>query len=719
MRSALLALLLLGLLAPAARGDLAAEVDPMVGTFPPGFTFPGAAVPFGMVQNSPDTEGEFAYSGYLYTDATIRGFSLVHLSGPGVRKAGDLRFMPTVGPASEDPAVYAAPFSHAGERAEPGSYAVQAGAVRVELTASRRAAMQRYTFPPGSDAKVIVDLAHSVETAAPKETSWAQTGPNEITGHRRGRYPVYFVARFDRPFKSAQAFASGGGGWVGFDTTAERTVTARIGVSFVDAAGARRNLEAEAPEERSFGAMRAAARAAWNRELGRIRIGGGGALERRAFYTALYHAFLHPNVFEDVDGRYRGADDRIHQSGPRTHYANFSSWDTYKAQNQLLAITQPRRYEDMLRSLLAVYEQAGRLPRWGEQSIDAAHMSGDPVIPMIAEATCRGLLVRSEQRALYMAAVALRDHRPAELDRLGYLPDRPGTTLEYGVADFALALMAEALGERDDAARWLQASLNYRNVLDPETKWIRPRGADGAWHAPFDPALDETGFQEGNAWQYSWLAPHDARGLIDRMGGDAAVHERWDTFFALPAQVQSHLTLMGTVYRLPQYAPGNEHDIQAPWMPVFAGRPWQVADVHRDVRALFRPTVDGLPGNDDLGSLSAWHVLSALGFGPVTPGAPFMVIGSPQFESATIALGRRRAFRVSAPGAALQPYVQAARLDGRPLPRAWFDDRDLRDGGRLDLTMGARPGAWATAPEAAPPSATGSNLSAFGCRSGP
>jgi len=327
------------------------------------------------------------------------------------------------------------------------------------------------------------------------------------------------------------------------------------------------------------------------------------------------------------------------------------------------------------------------------------------------------MLDRATAEALYQQAVALRGRRPADLDALGYLPGKPGTTLVYGVADFALALMADALGRPDDAQRWLAASLAYRNVLDPSTGWVRPRNADGTWAANFDPATSEDGFQEGNSWQYSWLAPHDARGLFDRMGGDGVVRDRFQEFFALPPEAQNRLTVFGLVYRFPQYAPGNEHDIQAPWMPAFAGEPWKGAEALRAIQSLFRPTVDGLPGNDDLGGLSGWHVWSMLGIGPVTPGAPFHVIGSPAFERATVQLGGRRAFTINAPGAsALDKYVVGARLDGRPLASSWIPDARLHPGATLDLTMSATPDeSWASAPADRPPSASDSPPSRFGC----
>jgi predicted alpha-1,2-mannosidase len=705
--------------APVVLPDLAGYVDPMIGTAPPGFVFPGASVPFGMVQNSPDTYGEFAYSGYLWTDPTIGGFSLVHLNGPGVKKAGDLPFMPVVGPVVASN--YASPFDHATETASPGYYRATLAryATTVELTAGLRTARQRYTFPAGAPASVIMDVGRSVE--GQHDGGLEVTGPAEVSGWSRGRYPVFFVARFSQPFESYTPFGTRPGGYVSFP--AGGTVTADIGVSFVDRAGARTNLQSEHGD---FDATVAAARAAWNRELNRVRVtGAAGATDLRIFYTALFHAQQHPNVVSDADGRYLGFDNGVHTVRGRLQYANFSSWDTYKAQNQLFATVQVERYREMLLSLAADYREGGRLPRWGEQNFDAAHMSGDPVIPMFADGLCRGIF-RSEDNAavadLYRGAVELTDrHRPAELATLGYLPDNPGTTLEYGVADFALALAAHALGHESDSSRFLAASLRYRSILDPETKWVRPRNADGSWYstagATYVPA-DEHGFQEGNSTQYSWLAPHDARGLIDAMGGDAVAVERLDQLFAAPPEVATKVTFFGVRYPVPQYAPGNEHDLQVPWMYPFAGVPARTQSVLSQIRQVFRPTPDGLPGNDDLGSLSAWYVWSALGFGPVTPGAPFFVVGSPQFEHVQLAVGRTKGtFFVDAPGAGgLAQYVQSATLGGRPLAASWFAASRVRSRATLRLVMGAT-----AAPDAGrldrPPSVADHPLDAFGCRS--
>ncbi|MEA2375923.1 MAG: hypothetical protein QOD53_2386 [Thermoleophilaceae bacterium] len=702
-----------------AATDVAGYADPMVGTAPVGFTVPGPAAPFGMVQNSPDTIGSgFAYSGYLYTDPIIRGFSLVHLSGPGVNKAGDLPFMPTVGPVgSNDPNQYGSTFDHAQEHAEPGYYSVRLHkyATDVELTASTHAAMQRYTFPPTPQANVLLDVGRSIDGT--HEGHIRFTGPDEVSGWMKSKYPVYFVARFSRPFASTGTFKAdgdGAGGWVSFDTLADRTVTMRVGISFVDLAGARRNLQAEAPGF-DFAGMRRRTRAAWNHELGRIQVSGGSDAQKTSFYSALYHAQLHPNVFTDVDGRYLGFDGKPHEARGRTQYANFSSWDTYKGENQLLATLQPDRYRDMLRSLLDDYRLGGKLPRWAEQSYDASHMSGDPSIPMIADGYCRGILSDRQAGDLYGAAVDLVGKRPPDLARLGWLPDNAGTTLEYGVADFALAVMADGLGRGNDAARWRDGSLRYRKELDPDTKWIRPREADGSWYTPFDPT-DEHGFQEGNSWEYSWLAPHDARGLFDRMGGNQAALDRLDHLFSEPPDVQVQQNGFGTQYKTDQYAPGNEHDIQVPWMYAFARRPAGTAAEMRALQGIFRPTPNGLPGNDDLGGMSGWFVWAALGIGPVTPGAPFYVLGSPEFTRATITPAGGSPIVIDAPGASdTNKYVRSAKLGTTSLGRAWLYDSELRGARRLTLTMGSSPSSLGTAAPAVPPSASDSALARFGC----
>jgi predicted alpha-1,2-mannosidase len=695
--------------ARAADEDLARHVDPMIGTFAPGFIFPGAAAPFGMVQNSPDTRGEFAYSGYLWTDPVIQSFSLVHLSGPGVKKGGDIPVMPVLGEPSLDPNQIQSPYDHGTEFADPGYYRVFLAkpATEVELTASEHAGMQRYTFPAAGGPKLVFDPSRSVEGVA--DGGFRVIGDREVAGWRRGRYPVFFVARFSRPFDSSGTV--GKGGWVGWDEGGEVTVS--FGISFVDEDGARRNLAAEAPGF-DFDAMRRETRAAWNRELSKVRVTGGSDVDLKSFYTALYRSQLHPNTFTDVDGRYRGMDDQIHEARGRVQYSNFSSWDLYKSWHQLIATIQPERYREMLLSLLADHREAGFIPRWKEQSRDSNHMSGDPAIPMIADGVCRGIVKRKEAAALYEAADHLVSRRDPQLLALGWLPDRPGTTLEYGVADFALALIAHRLGRDDEAAAHLERSLNYRDLLDPETRWIRGRDAQGEWATPFDPTGGESpeqttgrGFQEGNSWQYSWLAMHDARELFRLMGGDDVAIDRLDQMFSLPAEAQTKLTVFGIVYRFAQWAPGNEHDLQVPWMYHFAGQPWRAAFELVESRHLYRPTIDGLPGNDDLGGLSSWHALDMLGLGALVPGAPYFALGSPAFERAELDTGDGT-FTIESPG--VGPYVADATLNAAPLDRAWIRDSEMTGTLRLERSTTANE-TWGL--DNRPP--TGTDLSAYGC----
>lgn len=716
--------------------DLARYVDPLIGTVAPGFTVPGASVPYGMVQVSPDTRGPVAYSGYLYHDPVVEGFSLVHLNGPGVKKAGDFPFMPTLGPVvSSDPKANAAPLDHANERATAGYYQLRLPntGINVELTATERGGLQRYTFPPSPQANVLLDVSRSIEGV--HAGGITITGPNTVEGWAQGRYRVHFSAEFSQPFigtgtwvgsalqpGSTTAAGNGVGGWVSFDTTTTREVTVKVGVSFVDIDGARLNRETEIGD-RGFDEVRSAARQSWNEALSTIAVSGGTEAERRSFYTALYRAQTHPNVFSDVDGRYRGFDNQIHVAEGRVQYANFSSWDTYKAQNQLLATIAPDRYVDMIRSLLADAREGGKLPRWGEQNIDAAHMSGDPAIPMIVDGFCRGLLANQppeEQQELYAEMVELVTARRSDLTPDGYVPlDRSSrgasTTLEYGVADFALALMADGLGKTEDAQQWLTNSERWKTLFDPSTKWIRPRNSDGSWLEPFVPT-EETGFQEGNSWQYSWLAPHDTAGIVKAMGADLA-RERLDRLFTVPAEAQNRMTFFGLAYRFDQYAPGNEHDLQLPWQYVAAGEPWKAQRALRDIQTtLFRPTPDGLPGNDDLGSLSAWHVLSAIGFGPLVPGAPIYVIGSPLFERVEIRVaGEDEPFVVEAPGASTgAPFVQSAGLNGSDVSGVTFSANDLTPGGVLRVEMGSTPNeAWGADAETV--AASTHRLDAFGC----
>lgn len=761
-----------------ADPDLTRYVDPMIGTFGSGFVFPGPAAPYGMVQLSPDTEGFFAYTGYLWTDQFIRGFSHVHLQSMGVPEGGNVPFMPTTGPVATDYHDYQSRFTHADERAEAGYYRVglPGYAIDAELTAGLRVGMHRYTFPATAQANVLIDAGRQIPGAdyEPPANREAGTYPATVeilpdartvvgtanpTRARPQRYAVHFAARFDRPFAGFGVWASrgapaqsgattvdgnGAGAYVSFDAAADRDVVVKVGISFVSQANALANLSSELPgDDFGFDALRARTRAAWNDALHEIVVGGGTEGERTSFYTALYHAQHHPNVFNDVNGEYIGHDNLTHRIGApgdpmpagSTSYANFSLWDTYRGENQLLAVIAPERYRDMMRSLAAIRRWGGRLPRWSLMNRYPDYMTGEPSLQTIAEGFCRGLVPADALETLYEGArtLALVTHRDPTYLQKGYVPhdvDDGGAsiTLEHALADFALALVADRLGRAADRDTLLGLAGNWRNVFDDaESRFVRPRLSDGTWMTPYLPESPE-GFVEGTGWQYSWLVPQDVRALFDAMGaapfpGDALVRARLDEFFSwpasatvpiVPAEVQQKITLYGIAYAGNQYAPSNEHDLHAPYLYDWAGEPWKTQALVRQYQGLYRPLPDGLPGNDDLGSMSAWFIWSALGFYPAIPGAPVYVTGSPLFERATIA---QTGFVVEAPGASqAAKYVESATLDGAPLERPWLTHDDLAGGGTVRFEMSPAPNPlWAADPAQAPPSTTTHPLSAFAC----
>ena len=777
-RSALLlvAALVLGLL-PAARvsaqagGGLSRWVDPLVGSFAPGFTNPGPVLPHGMVGLGPDTaEGPLNYGGYYSTNAVISGFSHTHMSA-GVWQGGHIPVLPVVGdvdttstttPGTAPIPAYASPFDRATEVAEAGRYEVTLlrYGVRAELTATERVGVHRYTYPaaPAGDRRVVVDVGRTLGGMEDARLELLEDGTltGTVLDDVAGPLPVSFALRADQPLTwtafdgsplEPGALLEGDGlGAIGtLAAAAPSTLVLKVGISYTDVEGAVRNLEAEVPGF-DVDAVRTAAVAAWDAALGRVEVEGGTDLQRTSLYTALYHALLFPNLHSDVDGRYRGADQRVHDA-PRPRYSQFSLWDSYRGQSALQAVLDPVRYRDMVDSLRDVAAKGGRLPRWQLGANNPGYMSGDPALPFIGEAWCRGILDEERRTELAVRMRDLVDARRPEYRDLGYLPVPPpdtpfaaveggpreaGTTLEYGVADFALALMEDADGRTAEADALVASSLGYRRLLDPETGWIRPRHADGTWLEPFLPELGY-GFQEGTSWQYSWLAMHDYAGLLERMGDspapDADPEQRLDTFFNLPAsgtvplawpKLQNQITAFGTAYYGNQFAPGNEHDLEAPAVYAWTGAPWKAQAAYRAATSIYTPTPDGLPGNDDLGALSGWLVWALLGLNPVIPGAPLYVIGSPTFERAVLHRPDGRDLVLEAPGASpAAGYVQGARFDDVLLDRAWVTEEELVGLGPLTLEVGGVPSTtWASGPEDAPPSASTHDLSAFGCAPG-
>ncbi|GAB7039278.1 MULTISPECIES: GH92 family glycosyl hydrolase [Catenuloplanes] len=763
IRNVLVAALLLVPEAPVAAPPEPVDlVRPFVGTQNFGNTFPGAAAPFGMVQVSPDTGGQ---GGYDYLADSIYGFSQTHLSGVGCGVAGELPIMPTTGAVgSTDHTAYRSAFSHDDEEASPGYYRVGLSryGIDAELTATARTGWQRYSFPATEQANVLFNTGKANQNVFGSEIH--VVGDRTLTGRvnagnfcaGKDDHTVWFTAEFDRPFTAFgtwrgadltagsrdAAGAGGNGAYVTFDTRTDRDVVVKVGLSYTGADGARKNLTAETGDGFDFDAVRDALRAEWADALRRITIDGGTEERRAVFYTALYHSLLHPNVAGDVDGRYVGFDRRVHTADGYTPYQNFSLWDTYRPQNQLLELIAPDVARDVALSVLAIGRDGGWLPRWALANSETNIMTGDPVTPFLVENWSKGLLEGHEEEAYALLRANATSQPPADspyngrtgqdfyADR-GYIPSglRLGTdcvhkggdndcvhpasaTLEYSAADAALALMAQGLGKTQDARMFAARGQWYRNLWDSATRQFRPRTVDGTWLTPYDPVAASHQFHEGGAHQYQWLVPQDPAGLVSLMGGRRAAEQRLDEFFVHDKLLTDPAGTARTdwiaapydYYAKPTYNPNNEPDLLAPYMYHWAGAPAKAATVVRAAMTLFTTGPDGMTGNDDLGTMSAWYVFSALGLYPTMSGADFLTVSSPVFPGATVRTGTGT-LRITAPGVSdTARYVQDVRLDGGRLTRNWVTWDAVADGGTLAHAVGSRPSRWGTAPQAEPPS---------------
>ena len=704
-------------------GGPARWVDPFIGTGGHGHTYPGATLPFGMVQLSPDTRltGWDGCSGYHFTDDVVYGFSHTHLSGTGVSDYGDVLLMPVTGEPRlasgfggrpEDG--YGSRFDKRTEDAAPGWYAVELAdyGVAVELTATERTGLHRYVFPPEAPGHVVVDLAHRDEVL---DSALRIVSDREIEGHRRSTgwardQLVHFVMRFSRPFvatlvavddepiagaraaegknvKAVLSFGDGGG---------ELLVAA--GLSAVDTDGARENLLAEQPGF-DFETVRRAAEQRWNEALGRIEIDGGTDAQRTIFYTALYHSLIAPNLFSDVDGRYRGMDRRVHRAAGRRHYTVFSLWDTFRTTHPLFTLLEPERTREFIETFLAMHREGGRLPVWELAGNETDTMIGYHSASVIADAWVKGIRGFDGEAALSAMIDSAEREQPG-LDayrRQGFIGCRDESesvskTLEYAYDDGCIARMAAGLGRPDIAREYDRRSQGWRHLLDPETGFMRAR-CDQRFLEPFDPRRVDNNYTEANAWQYSYFVPQDVDGLIDALGGDEVFVDRLDALFSADSQTtgrdQADITgLIG------QYAHGNEPSHHIAWLYHHAGRPDKSADRVREILgSLYAAMPDGLSGNEDCGQMSSWYVLAALGLYPVSPCSDEYVIVPPLFPRVTLRLDGDRIFTIRVKGGGKKRrYVRSASLNGESLPRSFVRHGEIARGGELVLALGDRPG---------------------------
>jgi predicted alpha-1,2-mannosidase len=737
-------------------GDAFSAVDPFIGTQDGGHTFPGATVPFGMIQLSPDTQTRYykqSYpwaAGYQYKDPTILGFSHTHFSGAGHSDLGDVLTVPISGDVRLDPGEgdkplsgYRSRFSHATEKAEPGYYAVTLSdyGVRAELTTSTRVGFHRYTFPADKPAHVLVDLRSTIYDY-PGKVLWSRirvrpdgavTGYRETRGWAPGRQ-LYFAMRFaskpqaqhlyDRepqpeydpkfePWGGSNELASREGrGLVAvfdFGSLPASQLLVKVALSSVSEANALRNLDEEAPQW-NFDAQREAAAKAWRDALAVLDIDAPEPM-RRSLYTSLYHSLMAPSVFMDVDGAYRGGDHEVHHADGFVFRSTYSLWDTYRALHPLLILLRPESDNtDFIRSLLASWHWSpdGVLPVWQFAGQETWTMIGYHAVPVIADAYLKGIPGFSADEALDAMVASATNGRYAGLEqymKLGWVPadkdkESASKTLEYAYDDWTIAKVAQAMGRADVAARFGRRAGNWRNVFDAKTGFVRARNSDGKFREPFDPAVAGNGdYTEGNAWQYSWYAPQDTAELVRRMGGDRRFVAKLDTLFDAKVDPASFANVEDISGLIGFYAHGNEPSHHIGYLYVYAGAPWRTQQrLAQIVSTQYQPTPGGLAGNDDLGQMSAWLLFTSFGFYPVTPGSGEYVIGRPFVNRAVLHLPNGRQFIVSVDNlSAANGYVGSVRLNGTPLTRTFIRHEEIMAGGELHFVMQAQPNTrWGT-----------------------
>lgn len=722
--------------------DYASYVDPMIGTGGHGHTFPGSVVPHGMIQPSPDTriDGWDACSGYYHEDSKINGFSHTHVSGTGCADYGDVLIMPTVGKQVIDNQVdtlqnlpYASDFSHANEVAEPGYYSVQLDryGVKAEMTATKRVALHRFTFPATDEAGMIVDMDYSIQRQTNLDMALEVVSDTELRGWKMTEYwafdqQIYFYAKFSKPFSSTMVTDtitdSKGRPYarckalLQFPPMKEgEQLLVKVGVSAVDYDGARKNVEAEMAGF-DFDGTRQAAREAWNGYLSKIEVPvTADRDDLTKFYTALYHTAIAPNLFTDVDGRYLGMDRKIHQgNADRPVYTIFSIWDTFRALHPLMTIIDPQLNDDFLNSLLLKAEEGGVLPKWELAGNYTGTMIGYHAASLFADAVAKGQNSFDVNDAL-KASVRAAEYDTAGIacppkvlphmmpmakyykNTLGYIPsdkenESVAKALEYAYDDWCIAQLATAAGDTVTASKYARFAKAYEKYFDPGTRFMRGVMSDGSWRLPFKPNASNhrnDDYCEGTAWQWSWFVPQDVPGLINLMGGRERFTEKLDSLFTASSELAGELVSADISGLIGQYAHGNEPSHHIIHLYNYAGQPWKAQElVDRVFSEQYRVDPDGLSGNEDCGQMSAWLVLNAMGFYQVCPGEPVYSIGRPMFETASFNLPDGKKFTVKATNFSKgNKYIKSATLNGKPLAKPFFSHADLANGGELVLEM--------------------------------
>lgn len=713
---------------PALVIDYSLLVNPFIGTDFTGNTYPGAQAPFGMVQLSPDNglPGWDRISGYYYPDSTIAGFSHTHLSGTGAGDLYDISYMPVTLPyhEAEAPLGIHSKFLHSDEEASAGYYRVllKDYNINVELTATERCGIQRYTFPK-AQAAVFLNLKKAMNWDFTQDSYIEIVDSCTIQGYRfsdgwaRGQR-VFFRTRFSKPFKSSEIDTTAvvqdgksiGTAYVArfnFDTADGEEVVLCTALSGVSMEGAAKNLAVEAPHN-DFDRYVAETKESWNRELGKIEVGGICSLDDKVnFYTALYRTMIAPTVFSDVDGSYYGPDRKIHKADGWVNYGTFSLWDTYRAAHPLLTYTEPVRANDMIKSFLAFYDQNGRLPVWNFWGSETDMMIGYHAVPVIVDAYLKGIGDFDAGKALKacVATANLDNYRGIGLyKKLGYIPynikDEYNSenwslskTLEYAFDDYCIAEMARKMGKTELAEEFYKRSQNYRNVFNPATGFMQPIDDKGIFIRPFSPDDYTAHICESNGWQYLWSVPQDIRGLITLVGGKNRFAEKLDSMFTYIPAGKEDLPIFSTGM-IGQYAHGNEPSHHVIYLYNKARQPWKTQKyVAQVMHNLYFNAPAGLCGNEDCGQMSAWYVFSAMGFYPVNPVSGEYEIGTPLFPEMRMHLDNGKTFTVLAPAVNRENiYVQSVKLNGKPYDKSYITHQQIMDGATVEFEMGPEPG---------------------------
>ena len=699
---------------PAVPGNFTQFVDPYIGTGGHGHVFLGASVPFGAVQLGPTnrSEGWDWCSGYHYSDSTIVGFSHTHLSGTGIGDLGDISVLPAV---DDKLALY----THDKEVVKPGYYGVRMSPsnIHAELTASERVGFHRYTFPASTSAKIKINLRKGIGWDLATDTYIKQINDTTIAGYRFSRgwardQRIYFTAIFSKPFEKFVASDSSavlkGTEFRGkklvatayFKTSDQEQIQMRVGISPVSMENAALNIQAEIPGW-NFDEIVKKADAAWNKELAKLDVKTSIMKDKRNFYTALYHTMIAPSTFNDHNGDYRGTDKKVYKNADFTNLTTFSLWDTYRAAHPLYTLIQPKRVNDMMKTMLAIYQQQGKLPVWHLMGNETNTMVGNPGIIVVADAVLKGFKFDHELAFEAMKKTAMLDERGLNfVKKLGYIPadstvESVAMGLEYSIADWSIAEVARKMKKTADYNYFHKRGLNYQNYFDKQTQFMRAKVGPNKWRTPFDPIRSihrSDDYTEGNAWQYTWLVPQDPAGLIKMMGGTAPFTKKLDSLFIVEGHLGDEASpdISGLIG---QYAHGNEPSHHITYLYAYAKQPWKTAKhVRHILNDLYTDAPDGLSGNEDVGQMSSWYIFSALGFYPANPISGQYVFGSPLFDEATINLESGKKFNIKVQNNSPENiYIQSVSLNGKTLNSIFLKHEEITKGGNLTIIMGNQP----------------------------